>query len=112
MKVLRLNTLEQFSCIPRDYPALSDTLSVKLKNELTNYVIDLSFTFNFSGAYLTVIVNEIPADFASGNKYEITITNITQQNKIVYLGKLLIVDENTDIQNYDYQSQSNSRYEY
>ncbi|KAF2337225.1 hypothetical protein [Flavobacterium daemonense] len=112
MKVLRLNTSEQFSCIPREYPNPSDTLSVKLKNELTNLVIDLVFTFNLSDAYLTVIVEDVPADFATGNKYEITITNITQQDKTVYLGKLLIVDEHTDIQNYDYQKQSNSRFEY
>ncbi|WP_165579367.1 hypothetical protein [Flavobacterium sp. ABG] len=86
-------------------------LSVTLTNELTNTKIELSFTSIISGAYLTIILNTIPNDFTSGNKYAIEINNITSQS-IIYLGKLMIVDENTDIQNYAYATQSNSRFEY
>lgn len=111
MKVIKLNQVEEFSCVPRIYPKPSDALRVTLTNELTNTSIDLSFTSIISGAYLTIIINTIPNDFTSGNKYAIEVYNITSQS-IVYLGKLLIVDENTDIQNYAYKSQSNSRFEY
>jgi len=111
MKVIKLNQVEEFSCVPRIYPNPSDTLGVSLTNELTNAKIDLSFTSIISGAYLTIILNTIPSDFTSGNKYAIEINNITSQS-IIYLGKLLIVDENTDIQNYAYSTQSNSRFEY
>lgn len=112
MKVIKLNQLEQFKCVPRQYPNSTDELSVKLKNELTNTVIDLVFTFSVSTSYLTIAITDVPADFESGNRYEITITNITNNNNLVYLGKLLIVDENTDVQNYEYKQQSNSRYEF
>jgi hypothetical protein len=112
MKVIKLNQLEKFSCVPREYPNSTDNLSVKLVNELTNLSIELVFTFSLSASYLTIMITNIPTDFETGNKYEIMINNITQQDKTIYLGKLLIVDENTDIQNYDYQKQSNSRYEY
>jgi hypothetical protein len=112
MKVIKINEIEQFNCVPRNYPSVSDELTVTLINEMTNEPINLSFTFSISDAYLTIIVNEIPNDFKSGEKYSITIKNITKNNYIIYLGKLMIVDENTDIQNYEYQSQSNSRFNY
>lgn len=112
MKVIKLNQLEQFKCVPRQYPNSTDELSVKLKNELTDTTIDLVFTFSVSTSYLTIGITDVPADFESGNKYEITIRNITNNNSLVYLGKLLIVDENTDVQNYEYKQQSNSRFEF
>lgn len=112
MKVIKLNQWEQFKCVPRLYPNSTDELSVKLKNELTNTMIDLVFTFSVSASYLTVAITDVPADFESGNRYEITISNITNNNSLVYLGELLIVDENTDVQNYEYKQQSNSRFEF
>jgi len=112
MKVIKINQVEQFSCVPRQYPNLTDELGVKVKNEMTNVMIDLGFTYELSGSYLTIIINDVPADFESGNKYEVTVSNITNNSSLVYLGKLLIVDENSDVQNYVYKSQSNSRYEF
>jgi hypothetical protein len=108
MKVLFLDNPLVFSLIPRKYPIISDVLTLNLRNESTNLTITPAVSFTVSDK-LNITVLEQPQDFKTQNKYEITLLNDTE---IIYKGKLIIVESNTDIQNYNYGSQTNSKYSF
>ena len=108
MKVLFLDTPLVFSVVPRVYPLISDTLSLHLRNEMSNEVInaDIEFTIN---DYLNVTIVNKPTDFAIQNKYEVIIYNETT---IIYIGKLIVLKEGTDVQNYEYKTQNNEYFKF
>ena len=108
MKVLYLDTTLSLSLIPRIYPEEGDTLILKLRNEISNLELTPEFTFSITDK-LNLTITSQPDDFKTQNKYEIEILNgiVT-----IYLGKLLILEENTNVQNYEYGSQSNARFDY
>lgn len=106
MKVLFLETPLEFSVIPRKYPNISDTLTLNLRNENTGEVITPEITFIVSQKLDITLTNQ-PLEFKTQNKYEITISN---DSEIIYKGKLIVLDSGTDVQNYNYGSQSTSKY--
>ena len=98
MKVLILNSVLRFALIPRKYTKNSQNFSLHLRNEMTG----LEFTANCKyliqeKIYVTIL--EQPTDFKFRNKYEIELKNGTET---LYLGKLIILEQGTDIQNYNY----------
>ena len=109
MKVLFLQTPLIFSLIPRKYPDISDILSLELRNESTNTVLNPAISFSIDERKLYVELTTQPADFKTQNKYEITLLNGVE---IIYKGKLIVLEAGTDIQNYDYGSQTTSRFQY
>ena len=109
MKVLFLETPLIFSLIPRKYPDIIDTLSLELRNESTNTVLNPLISFSIDERKLYVELTTQPADFKTQNKYEITLLNGVE---IIYKGKLIVLEAGTDIQNYDYGSQTTSRFQY
>jgi hypothetical protein len=106
MKVLFLNNTLNFSVIPRNYPSEIDNISLTLRNEMTDEVITPNITFEI-GQKLEITITKQPDSFAENQKYEVTILN---NETIIYLGKLIILKSGTDIQNYEYKQQTNSRY--
>jgi len=106
MKVLFLNESLIFSVIPRNYPLENDNISLTLRNEFTDEIITPEITFEV-GQKLEITIVEQPEKFAENQKYQVTILN---DEKIIYLGKLIILKSGTDIQNYEYKQQTNSRY--
>jgi hypothetical protein len=109
MKVLFLNTPLIFSLIPRKYPDISDILSLQLRNESTNITINNAVYFSTDERKLYIELTTQPAEFKTQNKYEITLLNGLE---IIYKGKLIVLESGTDIQNYDYGSQTTSRFQY
>jgi hypothetical protein len=109
MKVLFLNNPLIFSLIPRKYPDISDILSLELRNESTNTTINNAVYFSTDERKLYVELAAQPTDFKTQNKYEITLFNGLE---IIYKGKLIVLEAGTDIQNYDYGSQTTSKYQY
>ena len=107
MKVLFIDTNLNFSLIPRKYPTINDSLSIILRNESTNVEVIPNFSFSVNEKLNITLENH--SDFRVSNKYEVEIKN---NGKRIYLGKLLFLEENTDVQNYDYGSQSNSKFKY
>ena len=105
MKVLFLDETLVIKLVPRVYPLISDTLVLKLRNESTNEVLTPAFTFTVTDT-LNITITTQPTDFIDKNKYEIEVTKGTQT---LYLGKLIVVESGTDIQNYTY---GNSRYQF
>jgi hypothetical protein len=107
MKVLFIDTDLNFSLIPRKYPTINDTLSVTLRNEDSDLKIVPNFSFSVNEKLNITLENN--SDFKVSNKYEVEIKN---DGDIIYLGKLLFLEENTDVQNYTYGSQPNSKFQY
>ena len=108
MKVLFLDTPLIFSLIPRNYPKIGDTLILNLRNENTNTILSPTISFIVDDK-LNIEVLEQPTDFKTQNKYEVTLLN---DSEIIYKGKLIILEAGTDIQNYDYGSQTTSKYQF
>lgn len=108
MKVLFLETALEFSVIPRKYPNISDVLTLNLRNENTGEVITPEITFIVSQKLDITLTNQ-PLEFKTQNKYEVTILNNTE---IIYKGKLIVLESGTDVQNYNYGSQSTSKYSF
>jgi hypothetical protein len=108
MKVLFLETALEFSLIPRKYPFISDNLTLSLRNETTGIVINPAITFIVSDK-LNITLTAQPLDFKTQNKYEVTLLNDAE---IIYKGKLIVLESGTDVQNYNYGSQTTSRYSF
>ena len=108
MKVLFLETALEFSLIPRKYPIISDTLTLDLRNENTGEVITPAITFTVTDK-LNITLTTQPTDFKTQNKYEVTISN---GSEIIYKGKLIVLESGTDVQNYNYGSQTTSKYSF
>ena len=106
MKVLFLDKPLIFYVVPRQYPSEIDTLTLTLRKEMTSEVLTPDFTFTV-GKKLRLTVTEQP-DFQVGDKYEIEIKNNID---VIYLGKLIIVNSDTDVQNFEYTTQ-NGRFTY
>jgi hypothetical protein len=108
MKILFLGDPLNFSVIPRIYPIISDTIILSLKNEMTGLEIIPGITFTIDDK-LNISITTQPADFKTQNKYEISLKNGAD---LIYLGKMIILDSNTNIQNYEFNSQTSSRFDY
>lgn len=108
MKVLYFNQPLTFSCVPRIYPLASDTISLSLRNELTDIMITPSMTFTVD-RLLNIVITSQPADFEIQNKYEVILYNDTS---IIFMGKIIILKVGTDVQNYEYTTQVDNGFKY
>jgi len=108
MKVLFLLEALKFSLIPRKYPIISDILTLNLRNETTGLVINPAITFTVTDK-LNITITAQPLDFKTQNKYEVTIL---KGSEIIYKGKLIVLESGTDVQNYNYGSQTTSKYSF
>ena len=108
MKVLFLLEALKFSLIPRKYPIISDVLTLNLRNETTGVVINPAITFTVTDK-LNITITAQPLDFKTQNKYEVTIL---KGSEIIYKGKLIVLESGTDVQNYNYGSQTTSKYSF
>jgi hypothetical protein len=109
MKVLFLTEALTLFLIPREYPADGDTLSLSLRNEFTDEVITPAVTFETLSKQLLVTLTTQPTDFKIQNKYEATLSNGAT---VIYYGKIIVLEAGTDVQNYQYNSQTNVRFDY
>jgi uncharacterized membrane protein len=108
MKVILLDSQYSFSCVPRITPLLSDTIVLTLRNELTDEIITPEINFTV-GQKLNVNILDNFEFFKEKNKYEISIK---LGSVILYKGKLIALDQNTNIQDYEYGSQTTKRFDY
>lgn len=108
MKVLFLDQELIFKVIPRIYPSLIDEFVLTFRNESTGVTFTPSYTFEITDK-LEITLPTQPTDFAIQNKYDI---EIKLNNEIIYLGKAIVLESGTNIQNYNYGSQSNSRFKF
>lgn len=108
MIVIELNTILEISAIPRVAPSLLDILVLTAINEKSQVSTDIPIDgYMHNGRLIFTFV--IPLIFIAGDKYEISINNTTT-SKLVYKGKMIVVKENTDIQNYTPSTQQTQRF--
>lgn len=99
MNILRINTSPSFQIVPRENLDVSRLLNVAIKNEDTQEVQNINATVSLleNENYQLTLVS-----FPTGNqneKFSYTITDILTNN-VVSLGKILIVAEDQNIQDY------------
>jgi hypothetical protein len=109
MKVLFLTEDLIFSLIPRIYPLITDDITLSLRNEQTDVVIEPEITFTVTDK-LNITITANPADFKTQNKYEVNIKN--GEDLIYSSGKMIVLESGTDIQNYENSTQSNEKFSY
>lgn len=109
MKVLELNKPMIIGAVLRVAPSVGDNLILKLQNEFSDLKLDITEGWYYEKGRHYFNIDTPPTDFKSGNKYQIIIEN-QSINKIIYMGNLLIVKENTDIQNYTPLDQRQQRF--
>ena len=109
MKVLFLTQILKLVLIPRKYPLDGDVLTLFLRDEFSNEELTPPFTFETLGKRLLVTITTQPTAFQTQKKYEITLKNGSEE---IYLGKCIVLDAGTDVQNYEYNTQTNVRFDY
>lgn len=108
MKVLFLGSSLLIKVVPRVYPQITDTLVLRLRNEITGIILTPEINFSV-GQTLDVTLLNPQTDFKVQNKYEIEISN---DGWVIYRGKLIILEDGTDVQTYNYGQESNSRFNF
>lgn len=98
MKVLFLDLPLKFSLIPRKYIESSENFVLYLRNEMTGLELTPEFSVLITDK-IQITLLEQPEDFKNHNKYEIELKN---NNEILYWGKLITLNQGTDVQNYTY----------
>lgn len=106
MKVVYLNSSGIITLLPREIISNINNLSLFLTSEFDDNRLNYSFTVNsYVNGVLKINTNLFSSLLELGKTYKLELLEL---DKIVYLGKLIVVDENTDVQNYSRSNQSNS----
>lgn len=92
---------------PRVMPATTDTLSVTLRNELTNVEVNSSFDWGILGGLFRLYL--LDTYYKVGDKYELNVFN--GSNNIIK-EKVLIVAPDQDIQNYTHTTITTNKITY
>ena len=97
MKAIFLNTPFEFYFIPRNFPVETDTLSLSLRNEFDGTILTPTVFFEV-GQRIKITIDS-QSFFKAFEKYEVEIKN---GNEIIYLGKMIVLNEGENTQNYNY----------
>ena len=108
MKVLFLDSPLVIYLKPRIYNIDISDVAISLRNEMTGEILEPNISMVL-GEYLEITILNKPAAFKSQQKYEIVVF---AGDELIYTGKLIILETGTDIQNYEYESQSTARFNF
>ena len=111
MKVIKIDTPFELSAVVRIAPSTGDIIDFKSRNEATDLEADFNINWEYTHSRLLFTLPAITQDVAyfAGDKHEITITNTTTDT-VIYRGKMIVVKEDTDIQNYTPSTQTTQRF--
>lgn len=88
--------------VPRLYPIITDTLILELE---TGQILPITWVLN--GNLIEIIITDISLFEQRGN-YSFTVTN---NDVVIYKGKIIFLKNDTDVQNYSNQTQDNKRWQ-
>lgn len=108
MKILFLNTPLIFKLIPRNYNFDISDVILKLRNETTDVEIIPIITC-VKNEFLEITIETQPSDFKIQNTYQISVL---ENDNILYLGKLKILKQGTNTQNYQQQTQNDKYFKF
>lgn len=97
----------RLTLVPKIYPTLGDTLTVNMRNELTNVTSSVDNRFNYTDDYMNLFIDS--GDYKDKEKYEI---DVIYNNVNIYRGKVLIISGDVDIQNYKHVEITNKKITY
>lgn len=105
---MKVVTLENaiVNLIPRSYPVSEHTIIVSLRKEGSETVINPSFNILTKQGYFSFEITDL-SQLVIRERYEL---EVLKDGQIMYLGKLIYLDNDTDVQNYEPQKQSNKRW--
>lgn len=106
MKVAELNSPIQLTAVPRVVPCMGEFINIFLTNTETNLSFELPVFWTYEKQRLFFSF-EFIEDFKSGNTY---FFSLKKEELTIYMGSLLIVKENTNLQNYDPSNQKPQRF--
>jgi hypothetical protein len=99
MDILRKNTIPSFQIVPRFNLSVSGVFRIELRNENTqkkqNIICSISKLQNEN---FNLFLDTFPTG-KIGDKFSYSLFN-NASNELVLMGKLIIVSENQDVQNY------------
>ena len=107
MKVLFLDNPLKISLIPRKYPLPNAVLTLTLRKEIDDTILTPAFTFTV-GDKLELTITTQPIAFKVLDKFDFELKN---GSEVIYLGKIQILKNGTNTQNFEYGSQ-NQRFQY
>ena len=91
--------------MPRFFPELTDVLTVKFRDELTNEVFTPEYTFDYTDNYFNLRV--LSEDFVNATKYEF---EVFLDEQYIYKGKAIALTKGVDeIQNYSLVNKTNNK---
>lgn len=106
MKILFENELI-LSFVPRRIPTESE-INVIFRNEMTSTLIEEKYTYSLVKGKVFITINP-NSDFTAKNKYEVEVKEL---GETIYRGKMIYLEQGTDIQNYNQRTQTNKIYAY
>lgn len=106
MKALILNNSLELLLIPRFYPNNTVNLVLNMRNEMTDEVLTPEISVCITDLLNITILN---TEFKVQDKFQISLFS---DGDLIYLGKLIVLKEGTDVQNYEYNTQTNEIFGY
>lgn len=106
MKALILNNSLELHLIPRIYPNNTVNLVLNMRNEMTDEVLTPEIIVYITDLLNITILN---TEFKVQDKFQISLFS---DGNLIYLGKLIVLKEGTDVQNYEYNTQKNEIFGY
>ena len=105
MNILKINTPASFEIVPRTKINISDSYRIELVNDFNDETqsISINSLTLLPNENYTIILSSFPVSVA-GDKFSYFIKE-NVLNKIICVGKLMVVSENENIQEY-----SNNKY--
>lgn len=98
MKILFLNTDYKITLVPKVEIIESDNLTITLRNEMTKVLTDnIDFTFEINGNYIEITLENLPIGAKAKDKFEFEVKKGAIS---VYIGKVLVLTDGTNVQNY------------
>lgn len=106
MDIIRINTLPSFEIVPRYYLNLLSTFKITLTNEFSKEAQDINCSVSLlENENYQLVLSSFPIG-KNGDKLSYIIIDIST-NETISLGKIMIVLENENIQDYSNKNINN-----
>lgn len=108
MKIFFLDCEPFFYCVPRKYPKVTDSIKLVLRDEQNSdeYLLDTEF---IAAEKLRIKAIDVPDTFKAQQTFDLTLLI---SDEVIYKGRLIILDKDTDVQNFTYGTQNNAKYDF
>lgn len=108
MRVVEIDNEMLIELVPRAFPCAGEVIGINLINEFTNLEINLISSFWYlEKNRLFINFDGSNTDFKPTNKYKMVLKI---EEEIIFIGYLMLIKKNTNIQNYKPSTQTTQRF--